>query len=141
VLILFVGLVLQATQIEAQAHAPVRSGTVLNPGNVTGPANCSIHADCAAWLEARCDPRLAGVDPAAFTSIVDVRALAGSDRHIHASGAFGRWLSGSVYEFWSARCTRVGSVSVEGGAAVTIPEDAVWMTAPGQTGPYHWELW
>jgi hypothetical protein len=133
--------VLAVSPIDARAHGPVRSGTILNPGNLTGPTTCTVHADCRAWLESGCDHRLAGVEPAALTSIVDVHAIAGTRRRIHASGAFGRWLSSSTYEFWSDGCTRVGWVFVDGGAVVTIPDDAMWMTAPGQTGPYHWELW
>lgn len=89
----------QGSNIKASAHAPVRSGTVLHPRNVTGPANCCLHLDCVLWRQSRCDRRLAGVEPAAFTSIVD------------------------------------------GDAYVTIPQRAVWMTAPGQTGPYRWAMW
>ncbi len=120
---------------------PVRSGTVLNPANYTGPSNCGLAPDCRVWLESRCDARLAGVDPAAFASIVDVRALAGSRRRIEAEGAFGRWLSGAKYEFWSRDCRRVGYVLVNSAAHVTVPRAAAWMTVPGSTGPYQWALW
>lgn len=136
---------------------PVRSGTVLNPANYTGPSSCGAAPDCVAWLGSRCDARLAGVDPAAFASIVDVRALAGSRRHIEAEGAFGRWMSGATYEFWSQDCRRVGyvlvdvaphdgpecrrSTSSQWRCDVTVPRTAAWMTVPGSTGPYQWALW
>ncbi len=124
----------------ARARGPVRSGSVLNPANFTGQVRCHDHPDCTTWLASRCDQRLAGAEPAAFTSIVNVRSLAGSTRRIRTEG--GRWLSfGTLYEFWSADCFRVGSVPVNGGATVTIPRDAAWMTAPGSSGPYHWEMW
>lgn len=133
---------------------PVRSGTVLNPANYTGASNCGAAPDCRVWLESRCDARLAGLDPAAFASIVDVRDLAGSRRRIDAGGAFGRWMSGTHYEFWSRDCRRVGYVLVDFGSracrsstwsrwrcVVTVPSTAAWMTVPGQTGPYQWAMW
>ncbi len=125
----------------AWRNGAVRSGTVVNPANYTGPSNCSVAPDCVAWLASGCDPLLAGRDPAAFTSIVDVRNLAGSERSIRAMGAFGTWLAGAYYEFWSSACRRVGYVLVDGGARLTIPSDAAWMTVPGQTGPYRWAMW
>ena len=133
---------------------PVRSGRVLNPANYTGPSTCAVAPECQVWLQSSCDARLAGRDPAASASIVDVRDLAGSRRRIEAEGAFGRWLSGANYEFWSRDCRRVGRVLVASGSPgcwrstssqwrcdVTVPRAATWMTVPGSTGPYHWELW
>jgi len=132
---------------------PVRSGTVLNPANYTGPSSCGMAPDCRAWLASGCDARLAGANPAGTASIVDVRALAGSQRRVEAAGARGRWMSGAHYEFWSSDCRRVGYLLVDHGIRecwpsstsqwrcdVTIPRTASWMTVPGQTGPYHWEL-
>ncbi len=133
--------------------APVRSGTVLNPAGYTGTSSCGVAPDCRAWLANRCDARLAGVDPAVTASIVDVRAIAGSRRRVVAAGTFGRWLSDAYYEFWSRDCRHVGYVLVGHGSRacwpsstsqwrcdVTVPRAAAWMTVPGQTGPYRWEL-
>lgn len=147
----------RATSRPETRTEPIRSGTVLNPANYTGPSNCGAAPDCRTWLESRCNARLAGVDPAAFASIVDVRALAGSRRRIEAEGAFGAWMSGAKYEFWSRDCRRVGYVLVdrapygstecrhstwsEWRCDVTIPRAAAWMTVPGSTGPYQWALW
>lgn len=151
-MLLVLGVVLAGGALSPWARAgghtgpsdPARSGTVLNPANYTGPATCWMAADCRVWLKSRCDPELAGHDPAAFASIVDVRQLAGSQRSIAIKGVAGTWMNGirgAYYEFWSRDCVAVGSVLIdEERVAITIPANADWMTVPGQTGPYFWEL-
>lgn len=148
-----VAVLLAAGALGTVAHAgsrtgstePVRSGTVVNPANHTGPVHCASAPDCRVWLESDCDARLTGRDPAAFASIVDVRELAGSRRHITFGGVGGTWMNairGAYYEFWSRDCVRVGSVLVDddGPTVLAVPPSAVWMTVPGQSGPYRWEL-
>jgi hypothetical protein len=119
---------------------PVRSGTILNAANQTGPASCELWPDCQAWRVSHCDPNLAGINPAAFTSIVDVRSLRGSDRHITISGPTGGWLDDSLVAFWSAGCTRISVTLVSVDADLRVPPKAAWMVVPSSTGPIRWTL-
>jgi hypothetical protein len=97
----------------AQA-TPARTGMIMGglggsqrgigwPGQAI-EGECQIAPDCLAWLESGCDPALAGREPAATASIVDVADLAdGETTRVIDLAPFGgaglRW--GEVLvQFW-----------------------------------------
>jgi hypothetical protein len=136
VIVATVTMSMHAAPAEAQA-APVRSGLILTAYlGPTAPSPCSLIPDCAAWLASNCDERLAGLDPAVSTSIVDVSDLAGSTR------LFVRhmWLA-NTSQLWSSDCWSMGHVPWRD-TYISIPPGARWLTIPASAVPYQqWELW
>lgn len=92
-----------------RADAPVlRSGRIVGSGDVGGNLPCSMTPECAAWLQSGCDPALAGRNPAALTSIVDVSRLAnGKTRHVLQYRHTLLW-SGVRIELWRGNCGKAG---------------------------------
>jgi hypothetical protein len=139
--ILIALLVLPATGATADEDG-VRSGTIV-VASLSGlgggyPRGCELTADCLAWLASRCDPALAGRDPALETSIEDVADLA-------PAGALFEHEPARAYatvQFWQQDCTEIGSrTQIESGKALLIiPSSARWMTVTGYTfNP--WATW
>jgi hypothetical protein len=126
----------------ARADGPVRSGTIAGSAAVVweGSQGCHQTPDCVAWLAARCNPLLAGYDPAVMTSIVDVRELAGTWRTLTVDFPWGGWLA-SFYEFWSADCVWLGRFQSKGNENFHVPDGAVWMTIPATgIGAFRWAI-
>jgi hypothetical protein len=132
--ILIALLVLPATGATAEENG-VRSGTIV-VASLSGlgggyPRGCELTADCLAWLASRCDPALAGRDPALETSIEDVADLAPADALFEHEPA----RAYATVQFWQQDCTEIGSrTQIESGKALLIiPSSARWMT-PGRRG-------
>ena len=87
---------------------PLRQGTIVGGPDTMGSMPCGIAPDCAAWLQSGCSPALAGVDPALFTSIVDVAALAdGTTLRAFSYSKVALW-SGVTVQFWDGGCAALG---------------------------------
>jgi hypothetical protein len=150
----------------ADAQAPVRSGAVAGGPIDSGPgARCEIAPDCAAWLASRCERHLAGLNPGAESSIVDVRDLAGrrTERRFVVFPGTSRGMStglvigGFRIEFWDSSCNQInrydpplesGDVDPSTGPYVRtqsrfkIPAGTVWMTAVADDNVLvRWELY
>ena len=136
-------LVVPITGATADEEA-VRSGTIL-AGPISGlaggyPRECSMTADCLAWLASGCDESLAGRDPALEASIEDVADLAPHNIFSifeHAAGA----AAYATVQFWRQDCTEIGTTKAEPGKVfLEIPPTARWMTVTGYT--YNpWATW
>ena len=143
-----IGLTILMTSVPAIAEEPVRSGTIIggyNLATVNPSPRCSTTPDCEQWLDNRCDPELAGRDPALFTSNVDVRRLAGTKRRIEVFDVvppYGGGL-GSSYEFWTARCTSAGALGEvpRSGKRLIVPRAAKWMTVTSSGLAYKWLMY
>jgi hypothetical protein len=144
-----VGMVLAATlaisfigSSPAEA-ATLRSGKilggyiVLSGQNHLGPG-CALTPDCRVWLESKCDPALAGLDPALYTSIVNVQSLAGSTvlrkvtLHRDSTSVVPNY-GGLTVQFWSSACRPTSSslIQVVHGKPAPrfrVPRGTKWMT-------------
>ncbi len=137
-----VAAVLAVSLIGASAAeaAPLRSGKILGGyikvSSWTGlGGGCAVTPDCRVWLERQCDPSLTGKDPALYTSIVNVRNLAGSTvlRQVTLqSGSFPDH-GGVTVQFWNSTCRPTSSSLIQvvhGNPAprFRIPRGTTWMT-------------
>lgn len=135
-----IALSLIAGPATARTSNAVRAGTIVGSNTLAlGSTSCGTSPDCVAWRASGCSRQLAGVDPAAFTSIVDVGSLAGSTRRLEVTYPVEGWLSTWI-EFWRADCSRITYVEIRGDRTLTIPRSARWMTVPTVVGPYVWTL-
>ena len=143
------------TQIEPGALEPkkaaVRSGSILSG---TGwfldvqMGGCQVSPECAAWLETDCNDALAGWDPGATASIVDVDELAdGHTKRVFQYGSgdpLGPAYGGVQLQFWNSNCVEVSdmrwrSTDCDGDASgrdckskrFRIPTSVRWMTVTG----------
>ena len=94
--------------------------------------SCERNLDCMAWLATGCTTSDAQPGAALWTSIADVRDLAGSTiREFRSSQLYGPNGGPLTLEFWSAYCGSVGSSVVVGlghRQHVRVPAGASWMT-------------
>lgn len=152
----------------ADAHGPVRWGSVAGGPIDTGPSSsCVLAPDCLVWLASGCDQYLAGLDPALQTSIVDVRALEGSSatrRFVPRPTTVARKsghavrgvrIGGFRVQLWTAGCREVHPSPPIWDAKATsyreyirhesrfrIPSNVAWMTAAADDNVLvEWELW
>lgn len=138
----------------AQATEPLRSGTIVGGAYLVPMAlapgwvpPCSLTVDCAAWVAADCDPRLAGRDPGVSTAIVDIGKFAGTKRSLWRS-AIG-WASYGRVELWTENCLYLGprpysdrwEVVVHNPVRFRVPAEARWMTVTAAAPALSWELW
>lgn len=139
---------------------PVRSGTITGWGATwvamfNGDAKdcqwsewiAGANPECAAWLESRCNPALAGRNPAVTASIVDVRSIAdGTTRRVfewEAAASYPGFSIGGgvVVQLWRKNCTEIrsskwrsvlwhgpGDWHTRMRTPMTIPTSAAWMT-------------
>lgn len=152
-----VAVVIVAAPARSQEEGtPVRSGTIIGgyypfAGVAPGPGpDCMATADCAPWVVAGCPAAMAGMNPALHTSIVDVRAIAGSRRawtlRVDAAVPVGM-LGGVSVQLWDFACTEIYQhggdfwTAIESAARFKIPKEARWMTvASVDTPPLTWAL-
>ena len=144
----------------------VRTGSILGGFFVAagdrGP-DCFETPDCRVWLESDCDPALTAIsdlpnayesDPALYTSIVDVRNLAGlREKRLLAvglSGGYGVGWGGITVQFWNADCYEIderefaSQRTAEAGRLMRfkIRRGVKWMTlAAWDTMRLDWTLW
>jgi hypothetical protein len=160
--VIVTSILVAATAGTAQA-GPIRSGSVAGGPIDTGPStSCEVAADCRVWLESGCDAHLAGLDPAAQTSIVDVADLAGrrtSRLFVVRPGTVsgvpaGYVIGGFVIQFWSSGCNEVYPEQpirdsyttyfpeyIRNESRFRIPAGAAWMTAAADDNILiRWEL-
>jgi hypothetical protein len=113
---------------------------------VDTPAIGGANPECAAWLKSRCNPALAGRNPAVTASIVDIRKLADGTtprRFEWQAFSYPGWTVGGgvVVQLRRASCTEIvtskwrslawyssGLEVTRPGTTFVLPRGAAWMT-------------
>lgn len=152
-----------AAQPSAAGPKPLRFGTIEGGTGAWRESGCAHAADCQAWLLSRCNPALAGIEPAVTASIVDVGSLANgrTRRTLYTTAPkippWGLWPN-VVVQFWRQSCTEIDIPTFDTPGSGTrcrydpfpairceglrIPRGAKWMTLSGTLTTAHltWTL-